>query len=126
VSWLSQASFDPPRVAASLRQESTIWRRVQASGAFAINLLGAGQQELASNFLRHAEPAEEAMRGRAFHRGMTGAPILDEVPAYLECQVVEAIDAGDHTIFLADVVEAGIQNDLEPLDLAQTGWKYAG
>jgi flavin reductase (DIM6/NTAB) family NADH-FMN oxidoreductase RutF len=126
VSWLSQASFDPPRVAACLRQESTIWRRVKASGAFAINFLGKGQKDLASVFSRHVEPGEEALRGRAFHRGITGAPILDEVPAYLECRVFEAIDAGDHTLFLADVVEAGLQNDLEPLDLAETGWQYGG
>jgi flavin reductase (DIM6/NTAB) family NADH-FMN oxidoreductase RutF len=126
VSWLSQASFDPPRVAASLRQESTIWRRVQASGAFAINFLGEGQKDLASDFFRHTKPEEEALRGHAFHRGVTGAPILEEVPAYLECRVVQALDTGDHTLFLADIVEAGVQNELEPLDLAQTGWHYGG
>jgi flavin reductase (DIM6/NTAB) family NADH-FMN oxidoreductase RutF len=126
VSWLSQASFDPPRVTACLRQESTIWRRVQASRAFAINFLGEGQKALASGFFRHVAPEEQALRGHAFHLGSTGAPILDEVPAYLECKVVQAIDAGDHTIFLADIVEAGIQKDLEPLDLAQTGWHYGG
>jgi flavin reductase (DIM6/NTAB) family NADH-FMN oxidoreductase RutF len=126
VSWLSQASFDPPRVVASLRRESTIWRRVQASGTFAINFLGKGQKDLASGFFRHVEPGERAWGDHAFHLGLTGAPILDEVPAYLECSVVQAIDAGDHTLFLGDIVEAGTQNDLEPLDLAQTGWHYGG
>lgn len=126
VSWLSQASFDPPRVVASLRQESTIWHRVQASGAFAVNFLGSGQKDLASDFFRHVKPGEQVLRGHAFHPGLTGAPILDEVPAYLECRVIQAIDAGDHTLFLADIVEAGVQNDLEPLDLAQTGWHYGG
>jgi flavin reductase (DIM6/NTAB) family NADH-FMN oxidoreductase RutF len=126
ISWLTQASFDPPRIVVALRQESTIWRRVQASGDFVVNVLGKGQKGLASAFFRPMESRERALDDHASHQGMTGAPILDEVPAYLECRVVQAIDAGDHTLFLADVVEAGVQNDLEPLDLAETGWHYGG
>jgi len=126
VSWLSQASFDPPRVVIGLRQESSIWQRVQAAGAFVVNFVGRGQKDLAAAFFRHVEPADGTLAGHAFHRDLTGAPILDEVPAYLECRVVQAVDAGDHTLFVADVVEAGIQNDLELLDLAQTGWQYGG
>jgi len=126
VSWLSQASFDPPRLVVSLRQESSIWRRVQASGNFVVNLVGRGQKDLASAFFRPVESRERALGDHASHSGVTGAPILDEVPAYLECRVFQAIDAGDHTLFLADIVEAGVQNDLELLDLAQTGWHYGG
>ena len=53
-------------------------------------------------------------------------PILEDVPAYLECQVIRSLDAGDHTFFLADVVEAGVQNDLAALALTDTGWHYGG
>lgn len=126
VSWLSQASFDPPRVVVGLRKESTIWQRVEASGAFVVNVLGKGQKGIASAFFRHVEPENGTLAGHAFHRGITGAPILDEAPAYLECRVVQAVDAGDHTLYLADIIEAGVQNDLEPIDLAQTGWHYGG
>lgn len=126
VSWLSQASFEPPRIVVGLRQDSNIWQRVQAAGAFVVNVVGQGQKDLASAFFRHAEPQEGSLAGHAFHTGVTGAPILDEVPAYLECRVVRAVDAGDHTLFLADVVEAGVQNDKEALQLAETSWHYGG
>jgi flavin reductase (DIM6/NTAB) family NADH-FMN oxidoreductase RutF len=126
VSWLSQASFDPPRVIAALRNDSGIWQRARAAGTFAINLLGAGQKDLASAFFRHVEPEGNTIGGAAFHEGTTGAPILDDVPAYLECRVVESLDAGDHTFFLADIVDAGVQNDLAPLAMADTGWNYGG
>jgi flavin reductase (DIM6/NTAB) family NADH-FMN oxidoreductase RutF len=126
VSWLSQASFDPPRVIAALRNDSGIWQRARAAGTFAINLLGAGQKDLASAFFRHVEPEGNTIGGAAFHEGTTGAPILDDVPAYLECRVVESLDAGDHTFFLADIVDAGVQNDLAPLVMADTGWNYGG
>lgn len=36
------------------------------------------------------------------------------------------LDAGDHTLFLAEIVEAGVQNDLSALDMAETGWHYGG
>lgn len=126
VSWLSQASFDPPRIVVSLRKESTIWRRVQASGDFVVNVVGRGQKALASAFFRPLESRERALGDHASHSGVTGAPILDEVPAYVECRVLQTMDAGDHTLFLAEIIEAGVQNDLEALDLAETGWHYGG
>jgi flavin reductase (DIM6/NTAB) family NADH-FMN oxidoreductase RutF len=126
VSWLSQASFDPPRVVAALRNDSGIWHRVRAAGAFAVNVLGAGQKDLGAAFFRHVEPEGNTIGGAAFHQGVTGAPILDDVPAYLECRVVESLDAGDHTFFLADIVAVGVQNDLAPLAMADTGWHYGG
>jgi flavin reductase (DIM6/NTAB) family NADH-FMN oxidoreductase RutF len=126
VSWLSQASFEPPRIVATLRNDSGIWHQVRKSGIFAVNVLGSGQKELGSAFFRHVEPEGNLLGGAPFHEGVTGAPILDQVPAYLECRVCETIDAGDHTLFLADIVEVGVQNDLPALDLDETGWHYGG
>jgi flavin reductase (DIM6/NTAB) family NADH-FMN oxidoreductase RutF len=126
VSWITQAAFDPPRIMVALRNESRIWHRVREAGAFAVNVLGTGQKALASTFFRHVEPEGDTLGGARFHRGTTGAPILDDVPAYLECRVAESVDAGDHTLFLADIVEAGVQNDLEGLTLRETAWHYGG
>lgn len=126
VSWVSQAAFEPPRIVVGLRNGSGIRRRVQAAGVFAVNLLGTGQKALASTFFRHVEPEGNTIGGAAFHAGVTGAPILDDVPAYLECRVIQIFDAGDHTLFLADIVAAGIQNDLDALTMDETGWHYGG
>ncbi|HSJ52435.1 MAG TPA: flavin reductase family protein [Anaerolineae bacterium] len=126
VSWLIQASFDPPRIVVGLRKESGIWQRVQTAGTFAVNVLGTGQKEAASAFLRHVEPEEGTLAGHPYHEGATGAPILDGAPAFLECRVVASLDAGDHTLFLADVIEAGVGGEGEALTLADTGWHYGG
>ena len=126
VTWLTQASFDPPRITVHLRNDTSTNERVLATRRFVVNVLGEGQKELASTFFRHVELAGNTLGGHPIHDGITGAPILDDAPAYLECQVVKTLDAGDHTIVLADVVEAGIQNDLAILDLAQTGYTYGG
>ena len=58
--------------------------------------------------------------------GVTGSPILAGLPGYLECQVVECVDRGDHPLFVAEVVEAGVQNSLLPLALRDAGWSYGG
>lgn len=126
VSWLSQASFDPPRIVVALGNGSGIWHGVQAAGAFAVNVLGTGQKALASSFFRQVDPEGDVLAGHRFHAGVTGAPILDDVPAYLECRVVQTLDAGDHTFFLADIVAAGTQNELGALTMAETGWHYGG
>ena len=60
-----------------------------------MNDLGAGQETLASTFFRQVEPEGYTLGGATFHEGTTGAPILDDVPAYLECRVVQTLDAGD-------------------------------
>jgi flavin reductase (DIM6/NTAB) family NADH-FMN oxidoreductase RutF len=126
VSWLSQASFDPPRIVVGLRRGTGIWDRVQATGIFVVNVLGNSQKDLASAFFRHVEVDGDTLGGARFHEGSIGLPILNDVPAYLECRVAEIVDAGDHTIVLADILDAGVQNDMPILDLAGTGWQYGG
>jgi flavin reductase (DIM6/NTAB) family NADH-FMN oxidoreductase RutF len=126
VSWLSQASFKPPRLVVGLRKDTAIWYAVQAAGSFAVNVVGSGQKSLASTFFRHVELEGDTLGGAEFHYGVTGAPIFDEVPAFLECRVAGALDSGDHTLFLGEVVDAGIQGEMEALTLADTGWHYGG
>jgi flavin reductase (DIM6/NTAB) family NADH-FMN oxidoreductase RutF len=126
VSWLTQASFDPPRLVVGLRRDTGIWHAVRDAGTFAVNLLGSDQRTLASIFFRHVRPGEDPLHGVSAHLGLTGAPILDDLPAYLECRVVEPIDAGDHTLFLAEIVEAGVHDERQALALPDTGWHYGG
>ena len=44
----------------------------------------------------------------AFRAGTTGAPVLESAVAFVECRVVSAVEGGDHTVFVAEVVEAGV------------------
>ena len=55
------------------------------------------------------------LRGEKFELGETGAPILADCLAFLECRVREVLDGGDHSIFLGEVVREGIINDVNPL-----------
>ena len=62
----------------------------------------------------------------AHRRGLTGAPVLEEAIAYVECRVREVHAGGSHPLVVGEVVEARAQRDDEPLALKETGWHYGG
>jgi flavin reductase (DIM6/NTAB) family NADH-FMN oxidoreductase RutF len=126
VTWATQCSFDPPLVVVAVKRGTRTFDVVQAAGAFAINVIGAGQQEIASMFFKHVGIEGGKIGGLPFTTGATGSPILAGLPGYLECKVIEFIDRGDHPLFVAEVVEAGVQNHLLPLSLRDAGWSYGG
>ena len=58
---------------------------------------------------------------------MTGAPVLREAMAYLDCRVVDRHEIGDHVVFFGEVADSGlIDEKAEPLTLHETGWRYGG
>jgi flavin reductase (DIM6/NTAB) family NADH-FMN oxidoreductase RutF len=61
------------------------------------------------------------------HLGATGAPIFDEALAWLDCEVRQSIDLGTHTLFVGEVVDAGITDDEQrAAAISDTRMKYGG
>ena len=109
INWVTQASFNPPLIALGIKADSQAHQLVKETAAFALNILGKGQQAVAFAFFKPAEMQGNTISGEPFHTGMTGAPILDNAPAFVECKVVEIVEGkGDHTVFIAEVIEAGV------------------
>jgi flavin reductase (DIM6/NTAB) family NADH-FMN oxidoreductase RutF len=128
VNWLSQASFEPPLVMVGVKKESGLHALIERSGGFAVNILAAGQKEAASAFFRPTEVQGGKINGYAFESGPeTGAPLLVDLPAWFEAKVTDVIKRGDHTVFVAQVVEAGLREaEPESMVLRDTGWSYGG
>ena len=124
--WVTQISFVPPLVVVGIRKDSVSYRMVEASRVFVINFLGTGQKMLAQHFLKPAHLGGDKLEGVKYHLGITGAPILDEAIAFLECRVKEIHPGGDHAVVIGEVVEAGILKESDPLTLRETGWSYGG
>ena len=108
VNWVTQASFEPPLVAIGVKADSHAHALIKESKAFALNVLGKGQQALAFTFFKPAELKGETISGEKFYRGATGSPILANAPAFLECTLEAAVEKGDHSVFVGKVVEAGV------------------
>ncbi len=108
VDWVTQTSFTPPLVVVGVKVGSGTHAVMSKSEAFALNILGKGQQGVAYAFFKPTKREGQSLNGEAFYKGSTGAPILTNVPAYVECKRVETVDIGDHSIFVGEVVDAGI------------------
>ena len=126
ITWLMQASFKPPLVVAGVRADTHLRTVIEKAGSFALHLLSAAQQDLAAAFTKPTVIAGGKIGGLAWKPGATGAPLLEGFPAWLEARVTDVVARGDHTLFVAEVVEAGLVEDVEPLRLASTGWNYGG
>ena len=125
--WIAQAGFEPPMVMLAVEADSNSLRVIQASGVLAVNVLASGQRELAGQLGRATVKRPDKLVGVATHPGpVTGVPLLDAALGWLECRVVGALPAGDHVVIVAEVVEAGLQAEGQPLTMAEAGFRYFG
>jgi flavin reductase (DIM6/NTAB) family NADH-FMN oxidoreductase RutF len=113
VNWVTQTSFEPPQVVVGVKADSHAKTVIGASGSFALNFLGKGQEGIAYAFFKTVDSDGQQIGGQPYRVGATGAPILEGTPAYVECRVVETIEKGDHAIVVGEVVEAGVAQQPE-------------
>ena len=121
VNAFASISLDPPLVMASIDRRSHLHDLVARAGFFAANILGAHQQETSRRFAGQTTDRYERFRQTAWHVGRTGAPLLAEAIAWVECRVVQMYPAGDHTIFLGQVEALG-SGPGEPLLYYRAGY----
>lgn len=128
VSWLSQASFQPPLVMLGVKTDTLTHTMVEGSRQFAINFLAVGQTEMAQTFFKHAEQEGDKLSGYSFEPGpVTGAPLFLDAPAWFECRVTDMVQRGDHTVVVAEVVGTGVRDaNVTPMALRDTSWHYGG
>ena len=104
VSAFCSLSLEPPLVLICIEKSASLHGVIatgETASRFAVNILESKQEELARRF---AEEHPNRFQGVGFTRGVTGAPILDDCLAVIECEVQSRHPAGDHTI----VIGAGI------------------
>jgi flavin reductase (DIM6/NTAB) family NADH-FMN oxidoreductase RutF len=127
VTWVSQASFEPPLIMLALRKESWTNEAVRQSKRFVLNILSKNQKGIAGKFFKEITVAGNKINGYEFETGRTGAPILKDAAAFLECEVEERIEKGDHSVLIGKIIDAKVRDSgEEPILLRETGWNYGG
>lgn len=111
----ASVSLNPPLVLWSLVIYSPSMSIFQNASHFAVNVLGASQQELAMQF---ATRAEDKFAGVSWEPGLGDAPVLADAVATFQCRSADRYYGGDHVIFLG-AVEAYAYNRAEPLLFAR-------
>lgn len=98
---VTSLSLDPPLVLVCFDLSSATLRAVRDHGAFAVNVLGARQRHLSSNFARRGVAA--VWNEVRHHRGPTGSPRIEKAIAHVECTVEHTLPGGDHEIVVGRV-----------------------
>lgn len=99
--WLTQVSFDPLLLALSVNPEHASYPLLVEGGGFVINVLRRDQLHLAQAFGTRSGRDRDKLEGVAWHPAPSGAPILTDALAWLDCGLRARFPAGDHEIVLA-------------------------
>lgn len=128
VNWLSQASFEPPLIMVAVKADNDSCAVIKRSGALAINVLAESQLDIAKAFFRTTVVENGMLNGYRYEPApQTGCPLLLDVPYWFDARVVDTVEHGDHVIFVAQVVDAGVRDEKAvPLSLRATGMNYGG
>lgn len=111
VSSFTSVSLDPLLVLICIDRRSQIVQHLDVGCPLAINVLSSNQHEIS---IRFSKRWENRFAGIAWYPGTTGAPLLYNTSAALECRLQQIIEAGDHLIVIGFVV-AGFSTDRSPL-----------
>ncbi|MGA2273198.1 MAG: flavin reductase family protein [Bryobacteraceae bacterium] len=111
VNSFTSVSLDPPLVMVALAHSASVMDAFREARFFAVNVLAAGQRSLSERF---ALKGHDRFDGLAWHAGETGAPLLPETLAEIECAVRHRFTAGDHDLIVGEMVRALVREG-EPL-----------
>ena len=111
-------SLDPPLVVVSVDKKAEIHECLNDGQSYAINILTRDQEDLSTRF---ATTGPKDLSGLEWTESKTGAPILKDTLGYLDCKLTDILPAGDHDMFVGEVVAGDL---CEGLPLLFYGGKY--
>src|SRR5690606_23479066 len=119
VGTFSSVSLDPPLVSFAPQRSSRTFAALRESTTFCVNVLAADQEELCR---RMAAGGEDKFATIDWSPGPGGAPVLDGVVAWIECDWEQVVEAGDHYIVLGGVRDLAVPRAVAPLLFFQGGY----
>lgn len=121
-SWVMQAGFEPPTVSVALHPDREVYKAIQASKRFSIQVISETNKSLMKSFYKYSPTQFETVT----HELSSDGIVLQEAIATMHCLLTQSIPAGDHHIVLGQVISAVTQNiDHSPMiHLRQSGFHY--
>ena len=113
-------SLDPPLILFCVAHSSSTWPRIEQAGTFAVNILGEGHEELSQLF---AMKGADRFSATPWRIGVSGAPVLEEAIAYLDCRFEAEYPGGDHKIIVGRVLDLDMREGARPLLFFKGGYE---
>jgi len=125
--WVTQAAFEPPMVVVAVENGSRTIEMIRDAHHFAVNVLQKGQRDLAAKLGRSSEQSPHKLKGiKTKPAPGANTPVLADSLGWVECRLITTLPAGDHTLVLGEVIEAGADHAGEALTLSEAGFSYSG
>jgi flavin reductase (DIM6/NTAB) family NADH-FMN oxidoreductase RutF/DNA-binding IclR family transcriptional regulator len=117
----TSVSLDPPLVAFLPDKSSTSFPRIRHASSFCVNVLSAEQENVCRAF---AAKGRDKFQGLSWRPAASGAPILDGVVAWIDCEFEAIHESGDHYIVIGKVNELNVASQSMPLLFFQGGYGH--
>ncbi|HEX5588466.1 MAG TPA: flavin reductase family protein [Acidimicrobiia bacterium] len=128
--WVTQVSFDPKLLAVAVEAEALTHELITDGQVFSCNIVDREDRAIVRKFTKPVDVdlGARTLNGFPFHDGTTGAPILDQAVAYVDCEVRQTVGVGSHSLFIGEVVDAGFlkPEDTPVLGMQDTRMNYGG
>ena len=123
ISWWTISSNNPPRIIACVGKRSLSNENIARDGIFALNLMNEKYSEIGIECGSASGRVKDKISefGLDVQESENGIPLIKEANYSLECKVAEIHESGDHSVFLADVINV-VENKNEKVLLAFDGY----
>ncbi|HEV2369763.1 MAG TPA: flavin reductase family protein, partial [Acidimicrobiales bacterium] len=127
--WAVQLATEPKLLGVSVEQGAMTHELITAGGCFSLSVLAREDRALVRRFVKPAtaDPDASTLNDLPYRTAVTGAPILEQAVAWLDCRVRQQFDLGSHTLFAGEVVDAGFEREgADVLRMEDTRMSYGG
>jgi 3-hydroxy-9,10-secoandrosta-1,3,5(10)-triene-9,17-dione monooxygenase reductase component len=111
VNSFASVSIEPPLVLFNADKGTNTHDLVEETDHYAVNVLTADQQWISDRFAGEHHEMDDPFEDIPTTQKTTGAPVIEDTLAYIDCTVHDAFPGGDHTIYVGHVEDLGIQED---------------
>jgi flavin reductase (DIM6/NTAB) family NADH-FMN oxidoreductase RutF len=130
LNWATQVSFDPKWIGIGVDQTAFTHELIEASGVFSLCLIDREDRAIVRKFTKPVDVdlAAKTLNEFPYVERVTGAPILAQAVAYLDCEVRQPVVTGHHTFFIGEVVDCAFlkPEDTPVLRMEDTRMNYGG
>lgn len=123
-SWVTQVSYEPPLILVAVHPNRYSHSLIEKSNTFVLHVLDKSQKDMLKRF-KGPDP-EKKFSGLFWETKKTGAPILKDCMAWFELQTKERHDPGNHTLFIGEVINSGVNSPGTPLCTLEYDGMYIG
>jgi 3-hydroxy-9,10-secoandrosta-1,3,5(10)-triene-9,17-dione monooxygenase reductase component len=112
-------SLEPAQVLFCPAKSSSSWPKIRAAGRFCVNILAEDQEDVSRVF---ASKTPDKFAEIGWRRSGNGSPLIEGVLAFIDCEIGDILDGGDHEIVVGKVQDLEVKHEGGPLIFFRGGY----